>query len=137
MDRVCASSASKSGGEVRHYVEGYAMKVGFRPQKMTKPERHMEAILKEAGLPYKFVGGNRLQVGNKYPDFVHKEGGKKLIEVYGDYWHRGQNPQDRIDYFEKHGYACIVIWEKELKEQPEDVLEWIIEFDEDIEYNKA
>ena len=107
------------------------MKVGFRPQYRTKPEKQMEAMLKKADLPYKFVGGNRLQIGKKFPDFVHKEGGKKLIEVYGDYWHRGQDPQDRINYFEKYGWECIVIWEKELKEQPDEVLVWIKEFDED------
>ena len=105
------------------------MKMGFREAKLTKPERQMRQLLKDNDLNYQFVGNNRLQIGKLFPDFVHKSGRKKLIEVYGDYWHRGQNPQDRIDYFERFGWDCIVIWESEIGKDPAKVLEWILEFD--------
>jgi G:T-mismatch repair DNA endonuclease (very short patch repair protein) len=36
------------------------------------------------------------------PDFICDEE-KKVIEVYGDYWHRNDNPQDRINKFKKMG----------------------------------
>jgi len=42
-------------------------------------------------------------------------GQKKLIELYGDYWHKGQNPQKRINYFKKYGFKTLIIWEKEYK----------------------
>lgn len=41
---------------------------------------------------------------------------KKLIELFGDYWHKGEDPQDRINIFKKFGYDTLVIWESELKD---------------------
>ena len=52
----------------------------------------------------------------------------KLIELYGDYWHRGQDPQDRIDLFKDAGYECLVIWEHELNESPDTVRSMIANF---------
>lgn len=49
---------------------------------------------------FTFVGDGKVIIGGKNPDFINEKN-KKLIEVYGDYWHKGQNPQDRIDYFVK------------------------------------
>jgi len=45
-----------------------------------------------------------------------------LIELFGDYWHRDQDPQKRIDHFARYGYKCLVIWEKEL-DNPNQVIE--------------
>ena len=42
------------------------------------------------------------------------------IEIYGDYWHRGENPQDRVDLFDTYGYKTLVIWEKEVHSMSED-----------------
>jgi len=54
-------------------------------------------------------------IGGKIPDFIDKIN-NKIIELYGDYWHKGQDPQDRIDYFKQFGYDTLVIWESELKD---------------------
>lgn len=45
----------------------------------------------------------------------------------GDYWHKGQNPQDRIDCFTPFGYRTLVIWESELK-NINNVEQLIVEF---------
>ena len=37
-----------------------------------------------------------------------------MIEVYGDYWHSGDNPQDRIEQWNSTGCECIVVWEHEI-----------------------
>ena len=63
-------------------------------------------------LGFQFVGDGQLIIAGKCPDFW--DGNKKLIEIYGDYWHAGQDPHDRIDLFKAEGYDCIVIWESEL-----------------------
>jgi hypothetical protein len=55
-------------------------------------------------------------VAGKCPDFVNVNGQKKIIELFGDYWHRGQNPQDRIDVFKPFGYETLVIWQRELED---------------------
>lgn len=65
---------------------------------------------------WKFVGDGQLIIGNKCPDFANINGKKALIELYGNYWHEGQNPQDRIDLFAKYGYQTLIIWENELKD---------------------
>ena len=65
---------------------------------------------------YKFVGHGEFIIAGKCPDFVNINGQKKIIELYGDYWHDGDNPQDRIDLFAKYGYNTLVVWEHELKD---------------------
>lgn len=64
---------------------------------------------------WKFVGNGDLIIDGKCPDFVNCNGQKKIIELFGDYWHKGENPQDRIDIFKPFGYSTLVIWERELK----------------------
>ncbi len=60
------------------------------------------------------------------PDFFNINGQKKVIEMFGDYWHQGQNPQDKIDRYAKSGFDCLVIWERELKEKSRTELTTII-----------
>lgn len=67
---------------------------------------------------WKFVGNGQVIVAGKCPDFININGQKKIIELYGDYWHHGQNPQDRIDVFSPYGYETLIVWEKELKDMP-------------------
>lgn len=88
-------------------------------------QNKLEKMLEElTGL--QFVGDGRLVIGGKCPDFW--DGGTKLVELYGDYWHRGQNPQDRIDFFDQRGYSCLVVWESELLGRPEEVVSRVREF---------
>jgi hypothetical protein len=76
---------------------------------------------------WKFVGDGGLVIDGKIPDFMNVNGKKQLIEMFGDYWHKGQNPQNRIDTFSHFGFATIVIWERELK-KPEMVADRIRHF---------
>lgn len=85
--------------------------------KPNKLEINLKNLLNEI-LPneYKYVGDGQFIVGSKCPDFLNISGKKKLIELYGDYWHRNHNPQDRIEYFRQYGFDTLVIWESELQE---------------------
>lgn len=65
---------------------------------------------------WKYTGDFSFMINGKCPDFVNCNGQKKIIELFGDYWHKGQNPQDRIDAFKPFGYDTLVIWERELKD---------------------
>ena len=69
---------------------------------------------------FKYVGDGQLIIEGKNPDFVDATG-TKLIEIWGEHWHKGQNPQDRITLFKNLGYACLIIRAKELR-HPEQVL---------------
>jgi len=68
----------------------------------------------------KYVGDSSfwLLIGDRLinPDFLVEpfEETKKVIEVFGEYWHYKDNPQDRIDLFRSVGIDCVVFWGKEL-----------------------
>lgn len=65
---------------------------------------------------FQYVGDGKEIIGGKCPDFIDKTN-NKIIELYGDYWHKGQDPNDRINYFKNYGYNTLVIWESELKDK--------------------
>jgi G:T-mismatch repair DNA endonuclease (very short patch repair protein) len=50
-----------------------------------------------------------------------------LIEIWGDYWHKNQNPEDVINHYKKYGFDCLVVWEHELKNLA-DVKEKVVQF---------
>jgi len=96
--------------------------------KQNKMEKKLEnAIIETLPNEYKFVGHGEVVIAGKCPDFININDQKKIIELYGDYWHQGQDPQDRIDIFAKYGYDTLVIWEHELKDM-ESLKEKINEF---------
>lgn len=65
---------------------------------------------------YKFVGNGQLTIHEYKPDFVNNNQ-KKIIELYGDYWHKDTEKFDlkRQTFIESLGYEILVVWEKELK----------------------
>ncbi len=68
---------------------------------------------------YKYVGDGKLLLGGLNPDFVDKKN-KKIIEMYGDYWHNREEVKKRdkrrIKTYKKHGYKTLIVWEHELKD---------------------
>lgn len=81
----------------------------------TKPEQKLMAILdKFFPNQWKYVGNGDLVLGRLIPDFMNINGKKQLIEVFGTYWHKGENPQDKINRFKQYGFSAIVFWEDEL-----------------------
>ena len=82
----------------------------------TMPEKILDMYLQD-NFPgtWRYVGDGSFTVGGYNPDFINAEGKKQIIEMFGDYWHRDQDPQDRINLFKNYGYDCIIIWEKEVK----------------------
>lgn len=93
--------------------------------KPNKPEQLLMKMLDEFyPSDWKYVGDFQFWLGGKNPDFMNINGQKKLIELYGDYWHsqkvigipEEQHKQERIDHFKQYGFDTLVIWEKELKD---------------------
>ena len=96
--------------------------------KPNKPEKVLNRLLSKL-LPKEYkinVKGQVMILGRKIPDFVNVNGQKKIIEMYGDYWHsdkfvkkRGcyeDTEKGRIKYFRKLGWKTLIIWEHELKD---------------------
>lgn len=64
---------------------------------------------------WKFVGDYSFIINGKNPDFKHNTQ-NKLIELYGTYWHKGQNVEDRKFIFREKGYETLILWEHELSD---------------------
>ena len=91
-------------------------------KKPNKQEQLLNQFLQE-NFPneWKFVGDGKLIVNGKCPDFVNVNGQKKIIELFGDYWHNNpktkyhQTEEGTKEHYAKYGYKTLIIWEKELK----------------------
>ena len=91
--------------------------VRARSKPKNKFETKVENILN--GLypgEYEFVGDGKFFIGTKNPDFVNVNGQKKIIEAYGEYWHKSEEEQQRINLFAQQGYQTLIIWDYELKD---------------------
>jgi hypothetical protein len=64
---------------------------------------------------FEYVGDGSFWISGKNPDFKRVDGKKQLIELNGDYWHKGENTRIRARHFAKYGYRTLFIWERELK----------------------
>ena len=85
-----------------------------------KPETLLNNLLNEV-LPneYKFVGDGYTFIAGFCPDFINFKN-KKIIELFGDYWHNRKDAikrdKRRLKAYKKYGYKVLVIWEHELKD---------------------
>ena len=77
---------------------------------------------------WKYVGDFQTFIGGKCPDFMNVNGQKKLIEVFGDYWHQDDDPQKRIDHFSEYGFETLVLWERGINSNPKKAKEAIMDF---------
>lgn len=87
-------------------------------------EKELDNIL---GEEWKFVGGFDLIIGTKCPDFVFKGEEKKLIELFGTYWHDKSDMKERKEYFAEYEYETMIIWEDELDDE-EEILDKVKRF---------
>ena len=84
----------------------------------TSCEKEFIQIVEENDFPFRYVGNGAFNIGTMCPDFIHNNDQKKVIEVFGDYWHtKGgrDGEEERKEKLKKLGWECLVIWEHELK----------------------
>ena len=108
------SKAQKEQWRNPEFVAKVKAGLEIRP---TKPEIGLMEILDDL-FPneWRYVGDLSFMIDGKNPDFLNINGQKKLIELFGDYWHKGQDPQDRINIFKPFGFDTLVVWEHELSD---------------------
>lgn len=84
--------------------------------KPNKPEQKLQRFL-DNRYPgeWKYVGDGSFILDGYNPDFINVNGRKLIIELFGDYWHQGEDPADRAKVFEPYGFKTLVIWQHELK----------------------
>jgi G:T-mismatch repair DNA endonuclease (very short patch repair protein) len=83
-------------------------------------ERKLIQLIKKEHLPYQYVGDFSFWVGGKNPDFLNINGQKKLIELYGNYWHNLEgrmSEKERKCHFKRYGFDCLIVWERELADE--------------------
>lgn len=89
--------------------------------KPNKSELRLQDLLNEK-FPgrYKYVGNGQIFIGGFNPDFIDLKN-KKIIELYGEYWHKGKEIRDakRIKVIESYGYKVLIIWDSEFVSIPQ------------------
>lgn len=75
----------------------------------------------------KYTGNFTFFVGSKNPDFILVDT-NKCVDVFGDYWHRDDNPNERIEYFKKRTYDLLIVWQSEWKKDKEVIIERVNKF---------
>lgn len=112
----------------------YAKKVLKALEKRpTNPEKLFDEMTPDS---IRYVGNRawwRLLPNGRYknPDFK-VTGQNKVIEIFGDYWHRNDDFQELIDLYKQIGLGCLIIWESEIYNQPKSILEKVNAFTGEI-----
>ena len=110
------------------YVKSLIKSLHARPN---KPEKILSKLLNKLSKDYKYVGSGSFIIGGFNPDFINCNGQKKIIELYGDYWHNTPKAIERnklrIKTYRSYGYQTLIIWEHEL-ENLDKVVNKIIKF---------
>jgi transposase len=93
----------------------------------THAEEILLRIIKKHHFPFKYVGDGQVIIGCLNPDFIHCDGQKKVIEVFGRVYHDPEvsflhldwkrQPFGRIAYYAQFGYDCLILWDDELEDE--------------------
>jgi very-short-patch-repair endonuclease len=80
-------------------------------------ERTLQGIIEEAcPKEYKYNDG-WFMLAHKLPDFPNINGRKKLIELFGELYHRREEVEKRKAIFRELGWDTLIIWAKELPDR--------------------
>jgi G:T-mismatch repair DNA endonuclease (very short patch repair protein) len=123
--KLCVSCAQKI--RAKNYVNGMKGRKLSEEHKIkllqstktsfTKPE--MKVLDSYSGLGLIYTGDRkkwiRFKDGSfKNPDFIF--GNFQIcVEVFGDYWHKNEDPNILVNKYEEVDWRCLVLWEKEIK----------------------
>ena len=110
----------------------------YGEKRPTRPERNLISLVEKRKLPLRYVGDSTLRIGCLNPDFIATNGDKKVVEVFGCYWHgclahypRVVSPikreKNRRAYYHREGYDLFVMWEHDLESEQimERLEEWL------------
>jgi len=84
-------------------------------QEPNNVEMQLLGVMTYIQLPYRYTGNAQFILNGKAPDFVHSEGKLKIIELFGERWHRPEEEAERVEEFARSGYQVLVIWQREMR----------------------
>ncbi|HUW47072.1 MAG TPA: hypothetical protein VMW50_14950 [Dehalococcoidia bacterium] len=96
----------------------YYRKHGAYNQSPNKPEKTLIKLIQNSNLPFKYVGGGEIWLGNHNPDFINVNGKKQVIECFGTYWHPLFDGAQRTEHYKQYGFSTLIIWDNELADEP-------------------
>lgn len=70
---------------------------------------------------WEYTGNYSLVINGKNPDFANFQN-KQIIEHFGTYWHKDDDPIKRMEIFAKEGWDTLVIWEDETKNNLDELI---------------
>jgi len=120
---------------LKNYSNGMA-------KKPNKKELILIRLIQEKKFPFRYVGNFSYWVCGKNPDFISTSKNKKIIEMFGDYWHNKpevvKKDKDKLSVYSKEGFSTLIIWEKELNNlnNVSDKIKNFIKCGEDLYYGK-
>lgn len=113
--KVSNREATKKMWQDSEYVEKIRKAWDLKP---TKPEKFIINFL-DIHFPneWKYVGDFQVWFGGKNPDFLNVNGKKKIIEFFGEFWHKKGDEEDRIEHFKQYGFDTLVLWQEDLSDE--------------------
>jgi len=95
-----------------------AMSRGSKHLPKTRPNRPEKKLWRLLATlfpnSYKYTGAGEVWIGNRNPDFMNVNGRKAVVELWGDYWHAGDDPERLTQHYHQYGFSCLIVWEHEL-----------------------
>ena len=123
--RKSLSKALKRCWENSEWAEARMKKINVKPNKL---ESYVMSLMKDFSLSFKYVGNGYTFIAGKNPDFINFEK-KKIIEVFGNYWHKKEEEEERTIHFKKYGYDTLVLWENDINStEKEEIAKQIGDF---------
>lgn len=88
-------------------------------------EKRVIQICEEYNFPFYFTGDKPYPDFNGWsPDFVSTDNSKKIIEVFGIYWHNRSEVKKRdikrFQFYTKLGYEYLILWGDELRSSTDE-----------------
>ena len=63
---------------------------------------------------------------------------KKVIEVFGRYWHKNDSPMQLIEQYKLAGWHCLVFWEDEIDINTRDrIMQFTFPYEYDFEIEEV
>lgn len=116
------------------FLNGMKKSTKVSPNKL---ELEMIEIMKSNSFPFHFVGNGKFWInGGKTsynPDFIHADKTqRKIIEIFGNYWHNQEGhkkrDEERIRIYKEKGFDVLVVWEKQIKNSKDGIIQEINNF---------
>jgi len=116
LSGICKSCINRRHWNNKNYAN--RMRKKLLKALLKSPNKKEKYLIQVLPKEYRFVGNGQVIIEGFNPDFINFKK-KKIIELYGDYWHNRKEIKERDKrkklVYSRCGYKVLVIWEHELR----------------------